>query len=75
MPNPLVGNPVIYDMKTGKPKNRSDAEFKSFTDQYNSRLRTSEEKFSGKKMAAPAVIKKIGSKVAALFGGRNKTTE
>lgn len=73
MPNPLVGNPVIYDMATGKPKNRSPEEFKKFTDQYDSRLRNNEEKFqaTGKKKRAPAIIGKISSKVTALFG-KNK---
>lgn len=70
MPNPLTGNPVIYDMKTGTPKNRSPEEFKRAVSQYNSRLRNNEEKFSGKKKAAPAIIKKISSKVTALFGNR-----
>lgn len=72
MPSPLTGNPVIYDMKTGKPKNRSESEFKKAVDQYDSRLRKNEEKFSGKKKAAPAIIKKISSKVTALFGSRGK---
>ena len=70
MPNPLTGNPVIYDMKTGAPKNRSAEEFKRTVTQYNSRLRRDEEKFAGKKKAAPAIIKKISSKVTALFGNR-----
>jgi ATP-dependent RNA helicase RhlB len=70
MPNPLTGNPVIYDMKTGAPKNRSPEEFKRAVSQYNSRLRNNEEKFAGKKKAAPAIIKKISSKVTALFGNR-----
>jgi len=71
-----VGNPVIYDMATGKPKNRSPEEFKKFTEQYNSRLRNNEEKFTGKKKRAPALIGKISSKVTALFKGtkENKPT-
>jgi ATP-dependent RNA helicase RhlE len=72
LPSPLTGNPVIYDMKTGKPKNRSDAEFKKSLRDYDNRLRANEEKFSGKKKAPPAIIKKISSKVTALFGNRGK---
>lgn len=67
IPNPLVGNPVIYDMTTGKPKNRTAEEFKKFTQAYESRVKPADDKSSRKK-AAPAVIKKISSKVAALFG-------
>ena len=59
LPSPLTGNPVIYDMRTGKPKNRSESEFRQFLDEYNGRLASNEEKFSGKKKAAPAIIKKI----------------
>jgi ATP-dependent RNA helicase RhlE len=72
LPSPLTGNPVIYDMKTGLPKNRSEAEFKKSLRDYDNRLRANEMKFSGKKKAAPAIIKKISSKVTALFGNRGK---
>jgi hypothetical protein len=71
-PSPLTGNPVIYCMKTGKPKNRTDQEFRQTLEQYDSRLRNAEDKFAGKKKAAPAIIKKISSKVTALFGNRGK---
>ncbi len=72
IPSPLTGNPVIYCMKTGRPKNRSEDEFRQAVNLYDSRLRKSEEKFAGKKKAAPAIIKKISSKVTALFGPRGK---
>lgn len=72
LPSPITGNPVIYDMKTGRPKNRSDDEFRKTVRAYESRLKSDEEKFSGKKKAAPAIIKKISSKVTALFGSRGK---
>jgi ATP-dependent RNA helicase RhlB len=70
MPNPLTGNPVIYDMKTGRPKNRTPEEFRSFLAEHKSRVDPGAEKFTGKKKAAPAIIKKISSKVTALFGKR-----
>lgn len=73
MPSPLTGNPVIYDMKTGKPKNRTDAEFRTLIDGYDERLRSAESRFAGKKKASgPAIIKKISSKVTALFGNKSK---
>lgn len=72
LPSPLVGNPVIYDMRSGKPKNRTDAEFREVMDEYNGRLATNDEKFGGKRKAAPAIIKKISSKVTALFGKRGE---
>jgi hypothetical protein len=72
LPSPLTGNPVIYDMATGKPKNRSAQEYGRFVADYDRTLRTAEEKFAGKKKAAPAIIKKISSKVTALFGKRGE---
>jgi len=72
LPSPITGNPVIYDMKTGRPKNRSDEEFRKSVREYESHLKSNEVKFSGKKKAAPAIIKKISSKVTALFGSRGK---
>ncbi len=72
MPSPITGNPVIYDMKTGRPKNRSEDEFRKTVREYESHLKSNEAKFSGKKKAAPAIIKKISSKVTALFGSRGK---
>jgi hypothetical protein len=71
MPSPLTGNPIIYDMKTGKPKNRSESEFRSLVENHNERLQSAENKFSGKKKAGPAIMKKISSKVTALFGSRS----
>jgi ATP-dependent RNA helicase RhlE len=72
MPNPLTGNPIIYDMRTGKPKNRSPEEFRSFMADYNNRTQPAADKSSGVKKAAPAIIKKISSKVTALFGKRGE---
>lgn len=72
LPSPITGNPVIYDMKTGRPKNRSEEEFRKTVREYESHLKSNEAKFSGKKKAAPAIIKKISSKVTALFGSRGK---
>jgi ATP-dependent RNA helicase RhlE len=72
LPSPITGNPVIYDMKTGRPKNRSDDEFRKTVRAYENRLKSDADKFSGKKKAAPAIIKKISSKVTALFGSRGK---
>jgi superfamily II DNA/RNA helicase len=72
MPSPLTGNPVVYCMKTGKPKNRSAEEFRQEMEHYNSKLQMAEDKFAGRKKAAPAIIKKISSKVTALFGNRGK---
>ena len=74
MPSPLTGNPEIYDMKTGKPKNRTEAEFRTIMEGYDQRLRSAETRFSGKKKApgGPAIIKKISSKVTALFGNKSK---
>jgi len=69
LPNPLTGNPIIYDMKTGKPKNRTESEFKAFVSQYKEKT---EEKSARKKKPAPAIIKKISSKVTALFGSKSK---
>lgn len=62
---------MIYDMRTGKPKNRTEAEFKQVLNEYNGKVATGEEKPS-KKKAAPAIIKKISSKVTALFGKRSE---
>lgn len=62
LPNPLTGSPIIYCMKTGKPKNRSADEFKSIVNEYEKRV--------GAKKGKPAIIKKISSKVTALFGSR-----
>jgi hypothetical protein len=59
-------------MKTGRPKNRSDDEFRKTVRAYENRLKSDADKFSGKKKAAPAIIKKISSKVTALFGSRGK---
>lgn len=73
LPSPLTGNPVIYDMRTGKPKNRSDAEFAQVVSEYNGRLANNDEKFGEKrKPGGPAIIKKISSKVTALFGKRGE---
>ena len=72
LPNPLTGNPVIYDMQTGKPKNRTEAEFRQVMDEYNGRLATNDEKFGGKRSTGPAILKKISSKVTALFGKRDE---
>ncbi|NUM88416.1 MAG: DEAD/DEAH box helicase, partial [Bdellovibrionales bacterium] len=55
MPNPLTGNPIIYDMTTGKPKNRSESEVAAMRDAADK---------------GPAILKKLGSKVTALFGSR-----
>lgn len=63
MPNPLTGNPIIYDMSTGKPKNRTESEMMAVM----SRLSSEERSAAGK---GPAILKKIGSKVTALFGNR-----
>jgi hypothetical protein len=71
LPSPLTGNPVIYDMRSGKPKNRTDAEFRAVLNEYNDRVAGPEEK-SPKKKAGPAIIKKISSKVTALFGRRGE---
>lgn len=60
---------MIYDMRTGKPKNRTDAEFKQVLNEYNGKVSAADEK--SKKKAAPAIIKKISSKVTALFGKRS----
>ncbi len=57
-------------MKSGKPKNRSDEEFRSLLNHYDQRLASAEDKFAGKKKGGPAIIKKISSKVTALFGSR-----
>jgi hypothetical protein len=63
---------VIYDMKSGKPKNRTAEEFRQVVDEYNGRLANNDEKFGGKrKSGGPAIIKKISSKVTALFGKRS----
>lgn len=70
LPSPLTGNPVIYDMRTGKPKNRSEAEFKKLVNEYNSSVSSGPGSASDKKKTAPAIIKKISSKVTALFGGK-----
>lgn len=69
LPSPLTGNPIIYDMKTGKPKNRTDSEFKAIVSEHNEKTA---DKNSRKKKPAPAIIKKISSKVTALFGNRSK---
>ena len=71
LPSPLTGDPVIYDMRTGKPKNRSEAEFRKVMTEYNGRLANSNAKFGAKKKGGPAIIKKISSKVTALFGKRS----
>ena len=70
MPSPLTGNPVIYCMKTGKAKNRTDTEYKDMVADYQSRVVSSDDKSSGRKKPAPAIIKKISSKVSALFGAK-----
>ncbi len=71
LPSPLVGNPVIYDMRTGKPKNRTEAEFRQVMSEYNGKVSSADGKSRDKK-AAPAIIKKISSKVTALFGKRGE---
>lgn len=58
-------------MRTGKPKNRTDAEFKQVLNEYNGKVKSADEK-GGKKKATPAIIKKISSKVTALFGKRSE---
>lgn len=70
LPSPLTGNPVIYDMRTGKPKNRTEAEFRQVLKEYDGKAIPADEKARSKKAAAPAIIKKISSKVTALFGKR-----
>jgi len=72
LPSPLTGNPVIYDMLTGKPKNRTEAEFKQVMNEYNGKISKGGEKPTKRKAAAPAIIKKISSKVTALFGKRSE---
>jgi hypothetical protein len=62
---------VIYDMRTGKPKNRTEAEFKQVLNEYNGKVKPAADK-GGKRKAAPAIIKKISSKVTALFGKRSE---
>ena len=59
---------MIYDMRTGKPKNRTEDEFNRVLNEYNGKVAPAEDKRSRK--AAPAIIKKISSKVTALFGKR-----
>ena len=61
-------------MKTGKPKNRTDDEFRQVMDEYNGRIANNDEKLSGtkRKPGGPAIIKKISSKVTALFGKRGE---
>ncbi len=70
LPSPLTGNPVIYDMRTGKPKNRTESEFRQVITEYNSRIAPTAEKAAGKRKTAPAMLKKISSKVTALFSKR-----
>ncbi len=70
LPSPLTGSPVIYCMKSGKPKNLSEDQFRVVMANYDRRFQG--PKISGKKKAAPAIIKKISSKVTALFGNRGK---
>jgi hypothetical protein len=72
VPTPLTGNPVIYDMRTGRPKNRTEEEFSQVLTAYNSRVASTEGKSPGKRKTAPAIIKKISSKVTALFGKRGE---
>lgn len=57
-------------MRTGKPKNRTDAEFRQVMSEYNGKVSAGEEKL--RKKAGPAIIKKISSKVTALFGKRSE---
>lgn len=70
MPSPLTGNPIIYCMKTGKPKNRSDAEMQELESAHSARFKAS--KPGKRKAAGPAIIKKISSKVTALFGAKKE---
>jgi hypothetical protein len=56
-------------MKTGKPKNRTDAEMQELQGAYTARFGGSHK---GKKKTAPAIIKKLSSKVTALFGAKKE---
>ena len=62
LPSPLTGNPIIYCMKTGKPKNRSEAEM--------TKLLAGHSKRVDNKKKGPAIMKKLSSKMSSLFGAK-----
>jgi ATP-dependent RNA helicase RhlE len=62
MPSPLTGNPIIYDMRTGAPKNRTKDEIRVLLDRLA--VQASQEK------GRPAILSRLGSKVTSLFGSR-----
>jgi superfamily II DNA/RNA helicase len=69
---PITGNPVIYCMKTGQPKNRTDAEYQNMLKDRERSLRANGGNSRGSKKAPSALIQKISSKVSSLFGSRSK---
>lgn len=59
-------------MRTGKAKNRTEDEFRRVVDEYNGKIGAAEGKTKRKSAGGPAIIKKISSKVTALFGKRGE---
>ncbi|MCO5142286.1 MAG: DEAD/DEAH box helicase [Oligoflexia bacterium] len=72
LPSPITGNPIIYCMKTGKPKNLSDSEFNQIVSNYNKNLSSPKRSSVNKKKVAPELIKKISTRVTSLFTSKNK---
>ncbi len=66
LPSPITGNPVIYDMRTGQPKNRSPEEIRVLVDRLTSKTIQDAKESKNR----PAIFSRLGSKVTSLFGSR-----
>ena len=66
IPSPITGNPIIYDMSTGKAKNRSQAEIAAIVEQ----LTAQAARDAKESHARPAILSRLSSKVTSLFGTR-----